>query len=418
MTPLLRKLLNMSWTLVFVMFGLLIVGVFTIESAARHLSESGEYYAKKQATWLLLGSVVFFVTALIDYRWIKYLALPMYLIGIVLVIAAFGDNVHRLKIAGISFQPAQFMIISGIILMAWLLQDMDRWHPILGLPFVKLLTIVIVAAIPFALVAKMGDMGSALVWMPVIAIVMLVSGVPFRYLTVMSLSGLILVPIMFFVVLPSLSPRGANRIQVYLDMYYGRKIDKHGDAYGPYYTSMAVGKAGYKGVGHNADHTAGSLHAKGYIPKKTAHNDYVFGVFAEEQGFRGSMFLLMSFSLLLIMSIFVGYYSRDMSGQIICSGIVAMFFAHIFENIGMCVLLMPVTGIPLPFISYSGTFVVTCMFMMGLIQSVWVHRRAQTLASESKNNTSSRGKGVTIRRRGEARENPNQDTQRGSHQTF
>ena len=78
--------------------------------------------------------------------------------------------------------------------------------------------------------------------------------------------------------------------------------------------------------------------------------------------------------MLLIQCLFIAFYSRDSSGRIISAAVVALLFAHIFENIGMCVLLTPITGIPLPLVSYSGTFVVMCMFLLGLVQSVWVHR--------------------------------------------
>lgn len=108
----------------------------------------------------------------------------------------------------------------------------------------------------------------------------------------------------------------------------------------------------------------------------TAHNDYIFAVIAEEQGFRGSLLLITAFALLLIQCLFIAFYSRDFSGQLIAGGVVALLFAHIFENIGMCVSLMPITGIPLPLISYSGTFVVICMFLLGMVQSIWVHRYA------------------------------------------
>jgi rod shape determining protein RodA len=137
---------------------------------------------------------------------------------------------------------------------------------------------------------------------------------------------------------------------------------------------MAVGKAGWKGVGWNASAENNSIHAKRWIPWTTAHNDYIFAVIAEEHGFRGSLLLISAFTLLLIQCLFIAFYSRDFSGQVIAAGVVALFFAHIFESIGMCVLLMPITGIPMPLISYSGTFVVICMFLLGLVQSVWIHR--------------------------------------------
>ena len=116
------------------------------------------------------------------------------------------------------------------------------------------------------------------------------------------------------------------------------------------------------------------MHDKGFIPRDTAHNDYIFAVIAEELGFRGSLLLLTAFALLLIQGLFIAFYSRDVSGRLLVCLIVALFFAHVFESIGMCVLIMPITGIPLPLVSYSGTFVVICMFLLGLVQSVWIHR--------------------------------------------
>ena len=193
------------------------------------------------------------------------------------------------------------------------------------------------------------------------------------------------VPVINLVVLPLVSERGPERIKLYLDMLEDKPVDIAGAAYAPYYVSMAVGKAGWSGIGWNAPSERGSLHAKRYIPWKTAHNDFIFSVLAEEQGFRGSLLLLTAFALLLIQSLFISFYSRDMTGRLVVTCVVAFFFAHIFENIGMCVLIMPITGIPLPLISYSGTFVVMCMFMLGLVQSVWIHRNAMEIVKLPRN---------------------------------
>jgi rod shape determining protein RodA len=137
---------------------------------------------------------------------------------------------------------------------------------------------------------------------------------------------------------------------------------------------MAVGKAGWKGVGWNAGSAQGSLHSKAFIPKDTAHNDYIFAVIAEELGFRGSLLLITAFTALFVLGLHAAFHSRDLAGRLIASMVVALFFAHVFESIGMCVLLTPITGIPMPLVSYSGTFVVVCLFMLGLMQSVWIHR--------------------------------------------
>lgn len=376
----------MNWVLVFVMYALLIFGVFMIESAARHLPISSEnsaefgsagvYFAWMQKNWIVLGSVAYFSAALIDYRWIRWLGVPLYGVSLALMVMAMqaDDEVHRLTIAGFSFQPAQLGVTSGIVMIAWLMQDLPKLHRWLGDPFVRIGVIGVVAAVPFLLVMKMGDMGSALVWIPVVIVALLVAGIPFRFLAFITSISAMILPILYFVILPLVSERGPDRIDLWLRMLDGQEVDIQGDGYAPHNVSMAVGKAGWKGVGWKASAEKGSLHDKRFIPHLTAHNDFIFAVIAEELGFRGALLLIGGFALLLIQGLFIGFYSRDVSGRLIVCMVVALFFAHIYENIGMCVLLMPITGIPLPLISYSGTFVVICMFLLGLVQSVWVHR--------------------------------------------
>lgn len=400
MTPLFRKLLGLNWPLVLTMYGLLVFGVFSIESAARHLpvpqgaASAGAWYAEKQKLWILIGSVVYFATALVDYKWFRWLGIPLYLAGLALCASIMGSDkdVHQIELpGGLNFQPAQLLITSGILLIAWLLQDLPRlgrmipkvgW--ILEEPTVKVGLIGALTGVPFLVVVAMGDMGSALVWIPLAVVCLLISGVPFRYMTCMALLGAAILPIVYFVVLPQVSERGTGRIELFLDMVEGKEVDTSGDAWAPHHIAVAIGKSGWGGVGWNASEKFGSLHDKKFIPWKTAHNDFIFPVIAEEHGFRGSILLLTAFALLLVMCLFIGTYARDPMGRLIVGGVVALFFAHIFENIGMCILLMPITGIPLPLISYSGTFVVMCMFLLGLVQSVWVHRSVQYVPAEEK----------------------------------
>jgi rod shape determining protein RodA len=391
MTPFLRKILGMNWVLILVMYGLLIFGVFMIESAARHLPVSvdvknqfgsaGVYYAWMQKNWIVLGSVAFFGAALIDYRWIRWLGIPFYGVSIILMLAAMrqDDAVHRLSLGSLTFQPAQLGITAGILLIAWLLQDFPKLHPWLGSPIARIGMIGVLAGVPFLIVMKMGDMGSALVWIPVSIVALLIGGVPFRYLSFMSLVGVGGVPILYFVVLPMVSERGPERIDLWLRMLQGQEVDVSNEGYSAHYASMAVGKAGWKGVGWAAPAERNSLFAKGYPSRTTAHNDYIFVVIGEELGFRGSLLLLSAYALLLLQCLFVAFYSRDMCGRLLVSLVIALLFAHVFESIGMCVLLLPITGIPLPLVSYSGTFVVICMFLLGLVQSVWIHRNQRQL---------------------------------------
>ncbi len=382
MTPLFRKFLGMNWVLILTMYGLLVFGVFSIESAARHIRIGelepelwGPWFADRQKLWIILGSIAYFGAALTDYRWLKWLGIPMYLAGIVLlvVLLAQGTEEHQLSIAGINFQPTQLVIAAGIIMIGFSFEALPRLHRAFGHPVVKLCIIALLCGVPFLLVIKNGDMGSAIVWLPVAFVAMLVGGIPFRYLILMAQIGAGVVPIIYFLILPTVSPRGAARINNYLENMKRGYIVDTAENYAEYRVTMAVGKAGWDGVGYGSTSNQ-SLHYRKDIPWKTAHNDYIFAVIAEEQGFKGSLLLISGFALLLIQCLFIAFYSRDFSGQLIASGVVALLFAHIFENIGMCVSLMPITGIPLPLISYSGTFVLICMFLLGMVQSIWVHR--------------------------------------------
>ncbi len=389
MTPFLRKILGMNWVLVLVMYGLLIFGVFMIESAARHISvtrevlsqygSAGAYFAHRQKSWILVGSVVYFGAAFMDYRWIRWLGIPFYIMGMVMVMMAMHQNdaVHRLSILGLEFQPAQLGISSGILLISWLVQDLPKLHRWFALPIIRIGVIGVLAAIPCLMVMKMGDMGSSMVWMPVSFVALLVGGIPFRHISFLTLIAAGMIPLLYFVALPLVSERGPQRIDTWLRMMHRQEVNITDEAYAAHNISMAVGKSGWKGVGWNASVEQGSLHAKGFIPRDTAHNDYIFAVIAEELGFRGSLLLLSAFALLLIQGLFIAFYSRDVCGRMLASLIVAMFFAQIFESISMCVQMMPIAGIPMPLISYSGTFVVTCMFLLGLVQSVWIHRNVK-----------------------------------------
>lgn len=388
MTPLLRKLLGLNWPLILTMYGLLVFGVFSIESAARHLPGGGAAFADKQKTWILFGTVVYFGAALIDYRWYRWLGLPLWGAGLALM--AMSSGVGQVKFGSLSFQPAQLVLAGGLMLIGCLVQDLPRigrkipkvgW--LLDEPFLKIAIIGVISGGSFVLVMAKGDMGSALVWVPLATVLLLIAGIPFRYLSAMGLLGIAILPIAFYVILPEVSDRGPQRLDTYWRMLHGKEVDILDEAYAAHRVSVAVGKSGWLGTGWNADASKGnSLHASGFIPQETAHNDYIFAVIAEEQGFRGSLLLLTSFALLLVLCLFVGAYARDPMGRLMVGGTVAIFFAHIFENIGMCVLLTPITGIPLPLISYSGTFAVISMFLLGMVQSVWVHRDVDRIRAE------------------------------------
>ncbi len=383
-----KKVLSINPILILTMYALLVFSVSVIESAARHQSQGGEFFADRQILWIVLGSVVYLITALIDYKWLKWLSVPMYLVAMImmLVVLAKGSSVHQISLGGISFQPTQLMIGAGILLVALLFEQLPLWKSWFSHPFVKLALVAVFCGIPFLMVVKSGDMGSALVWGPIAIVSLFVGGIPYRYLSTMAIGAIGVLPLLYYIVLPVVSDRATGRIDQYIAMMQNDgEVEYNDDNYAIHHVTTAIGKAGYKGVGLNAqlEGQPGAVHANGYIPKDTAHNDYIFGVIGEELGFRGGALLIGAFFFMIMMCLLVGLMAKDAYGLMVCAGVATLIFAHVFENIGMCIRVMPITGIPLPFVSYSGSFTLICMLLMGFVQSIWVHRKEYTTEKES-----------------------------------
>ncbi|MFV1993961.1 MAG: FtsW/RodA/SpoVE family cell cycle protein [Verrucomicrobiales bacterium] len=372
----------MNWVLVLTMFCLLVFGVFSIYGAS--WTRESEYLRNswnRQIVWIAVGTGVFFVTALIDYRWVNWGAIPLYLGSLALLIALLFLGVEKsgarswLDIGGFSLQPSQPAITSGILLLALVLSRLQSMHRFFRHPFVRLLACGLIFVPPFLLVLKEPDIGSAAVWLPVVGAMLLVGSIPFRYLIVITLAGTMVVPVTYFFVLKSYQKA---RIDTYLDMLMGRPFDEQGAGWVPRHCMIAIGSGGWEGKGFRTRSSVSNT----WLPEDVVINDFIFATIAEEQGFRGAMILLSGQALLLLQCIFVAFYARDQFGRLICVGVITLIFTHVFMNAGMNILLVPITGLPLPLISYGGTFVLVIMFLLGLVQSVWVHRDAAIAEKE------------------------------------
>ncbi len=374
-TPLFRRFLGINWALFITMMGLLIFGITAIYSASWMRDSTLATKWEGQAKVGFAALVVYFVFALIDYKWLRWAAIPFYLGGLALLVYAQFSGIEVngtkgwLKIPGLpTFQPSQVAMAGGIIFMAMLLSSLHKLHPFFRNHFVRMLVAGIAGGIPFLLVLKQGDFGSSLVWLPVIGAMFLVGSIPFRYLFVIVLCGTLALPFGYYF---GLKDYQKARITTQFDMLRGKKVDILGDAYSAHNNLLAIGTGGFKGKGFK---DPDSINHQGWITPETAINDFIFAVLAEEHGFLGATLMLTAFLLLLLLCLFVAFYSRDMLGRLIVVGVVGLFFAHIFQNVGMNLLLMPITGIPLPLISFGGTFLLMVLFLLGIVQSVWVHR--------------------------------------------
>jgi rod shape determining protein RodA len=369
MTPLLRKLLGLNWVLLLTMLALAIFGVIAIYSATymREESVASEFW-RKQANWVAVGFLAFMVTSLIDYRWVRWGALPMYLAGIVfLVLTKFiGSKVYGarswLHIGPINFQPAQLAVVAGIMVLALFLShnQFRDMHPMF-----KLLLCSVIVGAPCLLIMLQPDLGETIIWGPVLLALLFVGGIPLRYLICIVLIVAAMIPIAINL---GLKPYQQERITAFINP----EIDKQGSAWAINQSLIAIGSGGWSGKGFKAPNTQIEM---GFLPATAVHNDYIFSAIGEQWGFVGGIFLISAFGLLLLTCLFVAFFAGDQFGLLLVIGITSLIFTHIFQNIWMTISLLPITGVPLPLISYSGSFVLMIMFGLGIVNSVWIHRK-------------------------------------------
>src|SRR3954469_314569 len=369
MSPFLRKLLGQNWLILVNMLALAIFGVIAVYSATYMRQDpTAQEFWRKQANWVAVGFAGFMIVSLMDYRWIRWGALPMYFAGLVFLILTkfIGTKVYGarswLHLGPLNFQPAQLAGIAGILVVALFLSppQFRDMHSMLRL----LLCGVIVGA-PCLLILMQPDLGMTIIWGPVLLALLFVGGIPLRYLICIILIVIGFIPLAINL---ALKPYQMERITAFINP----EIDKQGSAWAINQSLIAIGSGGWSGKGFKAPNTQIEM---GFLPATAVHNDYIFSAIGEQWGFVGGMFLIGAFGLLLLTCLFVAFFAGDQFGLLLTIGITALIFTHIFQNIGMTISLLPITGVPLPLISYSGSFVLMIMFGLGIINSVWIHRK-------------------------------------------
>ena len=374
MTPLLRKLLGMNWLLFAAVTVIALAGILFIHGAS-YMHPAARYW-QQQAMFVGFGIVVFFVVTLIDYHWVKWLAVPMYLasIGLVaLTYTKYGVEVNHAKcwlhLPGFpTFQPGQIAAVGGILTVALFLSYARRWHPA-----IRIAGAGIIAAPAMVLILNQPDLGMTIAWVPVILTMLYLCGMPLRWLAVVLLAGLTLLPLVMNF---KLKPYQRDRVVTFLDP----DVDPRGIGYGVNQALTAIGSAGIRGKGFKAPDTQLEL---GMIPKDEAHTDYIFATIGEQHGLLGGLAVIATFGVLIIACMLTAARATDLFGVLIVGGITAQLFFHVFQNIGMTIALMPITGLPLPLISYGGSFALMLMFSFGLVNSVWVHSRREVADEET-----------------------------------
>jgi rod shape determining protein RodA len=382
MTPLFRKFLGINWLIVINIIVLMAFGVYAVYNAGA--GREGVVLPNvwsKQILFCCAGVFVMLVTALFDYKWVRWGAVPFYLLSLggVIAVKFIGQEVlgakSVIRLPGFALQPSQLALAAGIISLSLVFGELPRWAPIFRYPFMRIALGGVLAAVPMVLILVEPDLGSAAVWGPVFLTMLLVGSIPFRYLISLLLIVMTALPLAYYF---KLKPHQKARIDTFVQMLTNREsvttADIRGDGWVPHFLEMAVGSAGFHGKGPLSRQVEDqkSIH-RTFLPPEVI-NDFVSAVVAEEFGFRGMVVMVCVFSLLIFQCIFVAAYARDQLGRLMVVGLVAALMTYIFMNIGMNILLVPITGLPLPFISHANTFTLVMMFMFGLLQSVWVHR--------------------------------------------
>jgi rod shape determining protein RodA len=378
MRTLFRKLGQIGWSfpIILVLLALCIASIFAITSAT-YGNDLLKDAPGSQSKYIIVGFLIYLALALTPYQMLVRISPVLYAIGVCLLIACFIPHIGKktfgayswIKVGPLGFEPAEFAKLTYILGLAWFLRVRENQIQDLSTVLIALA----IAAVPFVLVLKQPALGTASVFFPVCFAMLWAAGARAHHLLIpLALVASVVVLSYYWIhvwdkPVPFLKPFQVDRIK----MFFDPSLDPKGAGWQVDQSMIAIGSGGVDGKGWRQ----GTETVLGYLPKNTSYNDLIFPVVGEDFGFRGGALLILFEGTVLLWCLWVAARARDKIGALLAVGVMTMLFTHIFVNIGMTIQLVPITGIPLPFVSYGGTFLVACLAAMGLVQSVWVHRK-------------------------------------------
>jgi rod shape determining protein RodA len=352
---------DFDWTAFFISMIICAVGVVQIFSATHDTVWQGSWW--KQIIYIGAGVLLMLIATSIDYHALMNHVYALYIASVVALAAvlvvgkqAFGSTRWIALPLGVRFQISEFAKIAIILLVARFLTELRTEV----LEIRDLLKIGGMILLPMALIAKEPDLGTSLTYIPILAIGVFLAGMPWKYWAALAVVFALVVPVGY----ASLQGYQKARIVSFLDP----ERDPQGTGYQLIQSKIAVGAGGTWGKGV----TKGSQTQLRFLP--VPHTDFIFSAFAEEHGFVGVMAVLILYFILLMQIVQNAQTASDRAGMYICMGVGALLLFHILVNVGMVVGRMPVTGIPLPLMSYGGSSIWSTFLMLGLVNSVRVRR--------------------------------------------
>ncbi len=355
------SLRDFDWPMFLVVIAISSLGVLQIFSATHGTQWQDSWW--KQIAYILAGVFLMWLVSLLDYHVMMSQIMPLYVaavVGLVSVLligrTVFNSTRWIALPGGLKLQVSEFAKLVIILLVARFMTELRS--EVLELP--DLLKIAGLVLVPMLLIAKEPDLGTALTYVPILAIGVFLAGMRWQYWTAIAVLVLLVVPISYTV----LKPYQRERLVSFLDP----ENDPKGSGYQVLQSKIAVGAGGMWGRGV----TKGTQTQLRFLP--VAHTDFIFSAFSEEHGFVGVIVTLALYFVLLMQLVQNAQTAPDRAGMYICMGVAALLLFHILVNVGMVVGRMPVTGIPLPLMSYGGSSIWSTFLMLGLVNNVRLRR--------------------------------------------
>lgn len=361
-------LMEFDWILFILAVLLSVFGIVCIYSATRTFNSNTNVIV--QAGSFIIGTAILLVTCFFDYEQFKNLIKPIFIfmVFVLILVLLIGTGSEEagatswIRFGSIGIQPSEIAKICFIITFSYHLSKVDDK---VNKPLV-LLGLLLHLGVIAALIMLQPDMGTTMVFMFMFMCFMFVAKLSYKYILPVLAGGIALLPVIYKYVL---SDYQQKRIQV----FFNPDLDPLGKGYHVIQSKIAAGSGQFWGKGY----LEGTQNQMGFLPTK--HTDFIFSVIGEEFGFIGAAIVVIALFMLIYRCFKVAQKADNAFGRYICVGVGAMLLFHSFENIGMCIGLMPVTGIPLPFISYGGTAMITNMMAIGLVMSVEYHNKPRSV---------------------------------------
>ena len=360
---------NIEWGILVCTILLIAIGMVALFSA----TQSTEYEElKKQIMWLIISIPVMIVIICIDYELIAKVSPFFYVICLILLVAVlFTESINGASswftVGPFSIQPSEFAKIFVILTFSFVITKIQaRGRDEISRP-TRLILALLIVAVPVFLIIKQPDYGTALAFLVATVLILFVAGIKKRYIFSCIAIVIVAVPLLYFFILPD---HAKSRIDIFLNP----DLDPRGAGYNVIQSKLAVGSGQLFGMGI----LKGNQTQLGFLyPKST---DFIFSVIGEEMGFVATAGIVIAYVMLITKSIYVAKTAKDDLGAYIAMGIAGIFLFHMVENIGMTIGLLPITGGPLPFVSYGGSSLLTNLILVALLINISGRRQKAIFA--------------------------------------